>query len=159
MGYLVYTATEAIQAVSAVLKNSSDIEVLDIFLPAGKTDSWLLKVSSDSQDLQRHRSSSLRPAKTPRIVSAPRHCKPLDSCRRPPTKQRWPMPSNRRCPRKTTGSHQLRRSEGNRAADWHRLVFKARHLDPRLRHNPRGNATTELKFLSLRGRNPSTAYQ
>jgi two-component system chemotaxis response regulator CheY len=35
MGYIVYTAKDAINAVSAVRKNSPDVVVLDISLPAG----------------------------------------------------------------------------------------------------------------------------
>lgn len=35
MGYIVYTAKDAVNAVSAVLKNSPDVVVLDISLPAG----------------------------------------------------------------------------------------------------------------------------
>jgi CheY-like chemotaxis protein len=35
MGYTVFTAKDAINAISAVLKNSPDVVVLDISLPAG----------------------------------------------------------------------------------------------------------------------------
>jgi CheY-like chemotaxis protein len=35
MGYTVYTAKDAVNAVSAVIKNSPDVVVLDISLPAG----------------------------------------------------------------------------------------------------------------------------
>lgn len=35
MGYTVYTAKDAVSAVSAVLKNQPDVVVLDISLPAG----------------------------------------------------------------------------------------------------------------------------
>jgi DNA-binding response OmpR family regulator len=35
MGYTVYTAKDAVNAVSAVVKNSPDVVVLDISLPAG----------------------------------------------------------------------------------------------------------------------------
>jgi CheY-like chemotaxis protein len=35
MGYTVYTAKDAVSAVSAVVKNSPDVVVLDVSLPAG----------------------------------------------------------------------------------------------------------------------------
>ncbi len=35
MGYTVYTAKDAVSAVSAVRKNEPDVVILDIFLPAG----------------------------------------------------------------------------------------------------------------------------
>jgi len=115
MGYIVYQAQDAVNAVSAVRQNSPDIVVLDISLPAG--DGFV--VAERLQNLVGFAATPIifvTASESPALRDAQgRNSELVGFLTKPSMHSGWLMPSSRRCLRKTIGSQRPRWYDGDGA--------------------------------------------